>query len=71
MSDPDYAETVTLIMLRDDPRTLSLADAVRAVMLTEDHAKRLSAAIIRERAGDRLSSAEIERIYNRPDFPQR
>jgi hypothetical protein len=43
MSDPDYSETVTLYMLYEDAKTLSLADAVRAVIYIEDRAKKLSA----------------------------
>jgi hypothetical protein len=69
MNHPDCAEIITLLIPGEEPRTLSLADAVRLVIHTEDHVKRVAATILRDR-GEPIGRAQMERIYGLPDFPR-
>jgi len=43
-----YSEIVTLLVPYEEPRTLSLADAVYRVLQTEDRIKRVGATVVRE-----------------------
>ena len=65
-----YGETVTLLIPYEEPRTLSLADAVFTVLQSEDRIKRTGARIVREN-GEEFDHGEMVRLYDRPDFPKR
>ena len=69
MDEIDYDEIVTLLMPGDDSRTMSLADAVRLVLRTDDRVKRIAATILTER--ESIGFKQLNQIYNRPDFPRR
>jgi hypothetical protein len=67
--EPDYGETVTLLIPFEDPRTLPLAEAVVTALQTDDRVKRVGATILRK-SGEQLGHAEIVAIYDRSDFPK-
>ncbi len=65
-----YSEIVTLLVPYEEPRTLSLPDAVYRVLQTEDRIKRVGATIVREN-GEEIGHAQMVRLYDRSDFPLR
>jgi hypothetical protein len=65
-----YDEIVTLLIPYEDPRTLTLADAVFMVLQTEDRLKRIGATIVRD-SGEEIGHAQMVKIYDRADFPRR
>ena len=68
MSDIDYNERVSLIRGQEEPKEMSLAEAVRTVMSWPDVRDRMTATILRE--GEPLRDlSEIEAVFKRSDFP--
>jgi hypothetical protein len=49
---------------------MALADAVFTVLQSEDRIKQIGAKIVREH-GEEIGHAEVVRLYDRPDFPNR
>ena len=70
MSGLSYSEIVTLLVSYEEPRTLTLAEAVFMVLQTEDRIKRIGATIVRG-GGEQIGHAQMVKIYDRADFPRR
>jgi len=68
MEQIDYDEIVKLLM-PGTTKVLTLTQAVREVIHTEDMKVRMAAVIVRD-GPPIMKSAEIETIYVRPDFPK-
>jgi hypothetical protein len=83
VSDVDFDEVVTLLALRGRASAgyerggalppMTLARAVHTVMVdwVDDPIRRMSASILREEGRPILTLTQIEKLYQRPDFPDR